>query len=189
MTRLLAIILLTATLAEAQPTTTQVVLPSYVGTLAAGTMAGTIDQLRCVRYVMPFSITGATKLTWGVIGTGGTCGFGLYPDSGGGSQLLGGSASCTSAGAKVTTMSSQNLTAGTIYRLCWCSSSTATTMEAITDSATASMQLVNVLDTPSIGGVPGVGTAGSSCTSGAPPNSTGSLVTDTSFKLPIVVIE
>jgi hypothetical protein len=182
MTRLL--LLLLASPAFAYVSATQVVVPTYSGQVA-GAMSGSVDQLRCVTFIMPFSITGATKLTWGVIGTGGTCAMGLYPDDDSGSILLGSHTACTSAGPKASgTTPSVDLTAGTPYRLCMCSSSTSTTATMSEEAASSNMQRANALNM----NANRVGVAASTCNTGALPPTTGAL-TPSIFKTPVAVIE
>lgn len=161
---------------------TQVVVPAWLGVKAAA-MSSSTDELRCIRFIMPFSITGASHLNFNVTTGAGTCAMGLFPDDNAGSVLLSNSQSCTATGVKVgTTSPTVNLDAGTTYRLCMCSSSTSTLVLAQESFASLKINLIANATTVK------EGTAANACTTGALPPTTGAL-TAASFNLPFGVIE
>ena len=168
MTRaVLLLLVLSASLARA--TAPFAMLP-FLGGEGQTSVAAT-NTLYCVRHPAEHSIN-ATKLA-ALIVTGSaatTTGIGVYPDGDASSALAVVSGSSASSGTYVSnTGLTVNLTAGTLYRYCWCSTSTSVVIAALDLESTAAgyLQPLN-----------GVGTfigSSSNCTSGVPNNTTGAL--------------
>lgn len=183
---LIAIFLLTATAHAA--TVTHLTLPGNVGTNGQ-VVSSTGNQLICARIVSPHTITGATKLACGwPIGVGGsTSGCATYNDADAGAQLA--TASASTAAATVVSSTGNGSTTyaeGTIYRVCVCSTATATVNYlSAQDNATGTGHEADVENTFAVF----VGTAANGCSTGVPPSTTGALTGSTGFKVPIVVIE
>lgn len=126
MRRLLALLLLTL-VARSAPAfnLTDLTLPGIVGAGCNGP-SGTANQMFCVR--MPAWAGGtftsiAGQMTQGIAGA--TCGFAIYPDADGSAALFSASAACTGPGPiSASSLPSQSIVAGTIYRMCFCSTST-----------------------------------------------------------------
>jgi hypothetical protein len=141
-------------------------LPSVTGTTAFN--SGTANQMKCERFVMPYDMTVA-KLAFQVTTAGGVCNIAIYNDAG--TTLLASSSplttgtDCTTTGLKIKTGLSASLTAGTPYRYCWCSSSTATMGRSVS-ATNATFTLFNAFVTSE-------GTAANSCAAGVPPATTG----------------
>jgi len=179
------------TIAGAQTT----VLPQYAAVLGRS-HSGTPEQMVCT--AVPAYRTASYSKLAGRITTGSasqTCGFAIYPDSDGGAQLGEASGSCATSNTNVSaTGLSFSLVAGTRYRLCTCSTSTATDYMAVRAGGTADTcvsgnddgcisRLLNQLGTATSG------TAAEPCVTGNPPATTGAITPVDSFPPPMLVIE
>ena len=132
------------------------------------------DVLYCTRVPAPQggSFTKlAARVTAGVASD--VCGIGIYPDSDGGTALGTVNAACTAAANISGTGLSISLTAGVVYRLCYCALTAAGVnwvgaRELVTSSINRTHQLRNAVTL-------GHGTAFQGCSGGVPPSTTGAL--------------
>lgn len=183
MKHLLAVLLLVT---PAFATTPVEPLPNYVGNAnLQGNITGA-NVLQCATVPAWYAING-TKLAcrWGAA-AGSTSGCGIYPDSNGGTALATVSGSTVSAATLSVTGQTINLTAGTRYRICVCSTSTSAIYLEVNDSpATGHLpQMLNAATLPTT-----MGTGANACTSGAPPSTTGAITGATTFRIPVLLIE
>ena len=152
------------------PTTT---IPSARGN--GDSFPGTANKLRCLDFVPVMGITNATKISYITVGTwNATVGFALYA-LGGTSQLM---STSTAVAAPATTMVTGitpfSLSAGSIYRGCWCASTNSASYQGadtVGGVATAG-SVIPILNSFSIHGP----LATNTCTAGVPPLTTGALV-------------
>jgi hypothetical protein len=184
MTRLL--VLLLAGLAHAA--TPVVVLPTYAGSAAATPTA--TDTLLCATYPAPMTISGtklAGRFTAGVSGSW-SAGFAIYDATG--TEL--GEATSSESGTGAVTISATgltiNLTAGTRYIVCVCTTSTTTRYLGVNDT-TGTGRLASMLNAATL--TTTVGTAAENCggTGNPPASITVPLTAASTFLLPIVVVE
>lgn len=138
---------------------------------------GAANTLFCWRPVASFAITNATKLGCPfATGTGGsTGGCAIYADADAGARQATCSGSTASSGVLVCTgLSAFSLVEGTRYRVCICNTSTSTQYEAPGFTGAGQLgDLLTKLEATS------VGTAANSCTTGAPPTTTGAITGET----------
>lgn len=145
----------------------------------AVTPHGTGDTMCCATVVSRLGIVGAVKFGGELTSAcgSGTAGWALYPDDDTADAIVSTSAACTSAGAKVATVSSYTIQAGKRYRVCYCSSATTGNFLGVDNASGALNTLNNSFNTF-------WGKATNGCTSGVPDTTgTGAISTDTACSL------
>ena len=169
---------------------TQEVLPGYVGVTDVQA-SGTANQMVCAREVAWGTIAAtkfAGRVTVGVAAA--VSGFGIYPDSDGGAALAtltGATTSGSGVTLSATGLSTISLTAGTPYRVCFCSTSTGVNYLGVAENFTGTGDLPSLLNAVSTT----IGTAAHGCTVGVPPTvtGTGALTISTVFAPPVIWLE
>lgn len=179
MRRLLLLLLFVATPLWAASSTTDLYIPS-VG-IPQGNQNTTFiaNTLRCADFVPAMGITSATQL---YIRTGSsspsadaTVGVAIY-NADGSSQIVEDTATYHNATTNedilftTPTPSSFSLTAGTMYRLCWCSSAATGSYQAAGLTTSVAEPFANAFTTHQ-----GTGDGSHLCSSGDPPSTTGTL--------------
>lgn len=162
----------------------QMILPSYVGTVAQAFPAA--NTLYCAR-VVAYRSDSFTKFG-GRIDVGaasGHSGFALYPDDDNGNSIAAADAATTSATSVVATGLNYSVVLGTKYRICACGTSTSIQYLAMRQSGTGTGQIATVLNAVAAH----IGTGGNSCSAGVPPATTGAITGATNFRIPEVTLE
>ena len=144
----------------------------------------TPNTLCCSTVRARLGLSGSTSFGGSLTSTcaSGTSGWAIYPDADGGTALASTSASCTTAGAKVATVSSYTIVAETDYRVCYCSSATTGNFLGVDNASGELNKLTNAFNVKT-------GAAANSCTSGAPPSTTGALSTDGTCSIPVLAVQ
>lgn len=163
-------------------------IPGHVAGDVGATLSGA-NTLFCYKWTAPETAT-LTQLAVRVTSGGGSSrvvGAALYPDSNGGTAL-GALSVTTTTGAQTATATGLTIAivAGTQYRACVCVSSTSLILQSMNE-ATGAGKVAALLNGGGFSTT--VGTGANSCTAGVTPSTTGALTADTSFKLPLLLLE
>jgi hypothetical protein len=168
MRRLLLFLVLSARLAAAQ-SSTGIWAPTTV--LQVDGIGGFLDQATNVLWCSDFEpivgITSATKMAWSA-GSGANCSLAIY-DAAGTTQIAVATGQvCNGGGTTYTGITGFSLTAGTVYRLCWCFTLGANGFYTNPTGSETMADVANAFVTH-------IGSAANSCTLGVPPATTGAL--------------
>lgn len=178
------LLLLTATLARAEGTSTTHIWSPVRAIAGKSTAWPGTDVMRCVAWVPDVGITNATQIGWfvtGGLGGGGLCSFTIYDASGTTLIATTGASDCSATGVNSSGVSAFSLTAGIKYQVCTCANTNGGSYLGTNSISGGLTTLQNQLSVP-IGA-----TAATGCTNGVAPSSTG-VLSAAAVNAPILII-